>query len=243
MATQVIPGVMRDTNNPLLLKAGVGKPLKRGFVMPPDDFTFGKINQGQVIGAGETLNWPASEKVSIQKEKKSERDFISLNKTATRAGLVTAKEHFQYRVTHELAPLKKEREIKCKSGKMLPDINTVYGVSTRPSTPVFDLLEHKYQDKWLESMQASEELLKKKEIEQWNQKSYTETRASRLRRYSPPVDSPPLWQMSKFQKKALPALQTFRNEEERRRAFVHHASDCTARTGVFGHGNYESAKS
>merc|ERR1712080_316066 len=136
------------------------------------------------------------------KEKKLDRDFISMNKAATRAGLVTAKEHFQYRATHEVAPLKKEREVKCKSGKELPNINTVYGVPTKPSTPVFDLLEHKYQDKWLEEIKMCEDskVHKKSENSLGRHKSYGETRASRLRRYSPPVDPPPLWQMSKFQK-------------------------------------------
>jgi len=245
MATQIIPGAMRETNNPLLFKAEIGKPQKRGFMMPPDQFTFGKTSQGRIIGASETISWRSGLTGKPLKEKKLDRDFISMNKAATRAGLVTAKEHFQYRATHEVAPLKKEREVKCKSGKELPNINTVYGVPTKPSTPVFDLLEHKYQDKWLEEIKMCEDskVHKKSENSLGRHKSYGETRASRLRRYSPPVDPPPLWQMSKFQKNALPALQTFRNEEVRRKAFKHHGSDCTARTGVFGHGNYESAKS
>jgi len=244
IATQIIPGAMRETNNPLLLKAEIGKPLKRGFMMPPDQFTFGKTSQGEIIGASETISWRSRLKPLNLTEKKPDRDFISMNKAATRAGLVTAKEHFQYRATHDVAPLKKEREIKCKSGKDLPNINTVYGVPTKPSTPVFDLLEHKYQDKWLEEIHLGEESkLHKKSERNQGMHSYGETRASRLRRYSPPVDPPPLWQMSKFQKNALPALQTFRNEDVRRKAFIHHGSDCTARTGVFGHGNYESAKS
>ena len=75
------------------------------------------------------------------------------------------------------------------------------------------------------------------------QKNYRETRASKLRRHSPPVDGGPLWQMSRFQKRAVPVLQTFRSESARQKALLHHSTDCTARTGVFGHGNYESAKS
>ena len=239
MTTQLIPGALRETNNPLLLKADIGKPLKRGFIMPPDHFTFGKTTHGN-IGASETMNGYSTVKAHKQKELKQDRDFVRLNKAATSAGLVTAKEHFQYRATHDLAPLVKEREV--KSAKTLPDINTVYGISTKP-IPVFDLLEHKYQDTWTEEVKAYNERKKKKELEHNIHKSYGDTRASRLRRYSPPVDPPPLWQMSKFQKKAVPALDTFRSEEARKKAFGHHATDCTARTGVFGHGNYENAKS
>lgn len=245
MATQIIPGAMRETNNPLLLKAEIGKPLKRGFVLPSDQFTYGKTSQGQIIGASETINWQSMKQKpqSFSADKNLGRNFIAINKAATRAGLVTAKEHFQYRATHDVTPLQKEGEYKKKSGKELPNIDIVYGVPTKPSTPVFDLLEHKYQDNWLDENTRLPELSRAMKTESQKQKKYGETRASRLRRFSPPVDQPPLWQMPKFQKNAVPALQTFRDEEARGKAFKHHASDCTARTGVFGHGIYEGAKS
>ena len=38
-------------------------------------------------------------------------------------------------------------------------------------------------------------------------------------------------------------LETFRSERERSGAFDHHASDSVARTGLFGHGIYQAAKS
>ena len=38
-------------------------------------------------------------------------------------------------------------------------------------------------------------------------------------------------------------LETFRSQKARQMAFSHHASDCTSRTGVFGHGIYEEAQS
>lgn len=31
-----------------------------------------------------------------------------------------------------------------------------FGISTRPSTPVFDLLEHKYQERWLAGRREAE---------------------------------------------------------------------------------------
>ena len=220
---------MRETNNPLLLKAEIGKPLKRGFVMPPDQFSFGKTSDAKIIGAKETITWPVRVKPLHKKEKKPPRDFISLNKAATRAGLVTTDEHFQYRTMHE-------RGEKIKSDEVCPSTDTVCDVFTKTSATGFDLHDEQMKKKYDEQM-------KKKDHNKRIHNSYGETRASRLRRYSPPVDPPPLWQMAKFQRKASPALQTFRSEEVRRKAFVRHASDCTARTGVFGHGNYQSAKS
>ena len=82
-------------------------------------------------------------------------------------------------------------------------MNKIY-LKYRPSTPVFDLLEHKYQDKWIQEKRKSELCRRYKENERNksanSSKGYCETRASRMRRYSPPVDPTPLWQMSKFQK-------------------------------------------
>merc|ERR1711971_1430514 len=118
-----------------------------------------------------------------------------------------------------------------------------YGVSTRPSTPVFDLLENKYQDRWLQERRKSELEKREKHQQKQNQnKGIYETRASLLRKHCPQVESPPLWQMPKFQKQSA-HLETFRSHPARQRAYQNHATDCTARTGVFGHGTYEGAKS
>ena len=71
---------------------------------------------------------------------------------------------------------------------------------------MFDLLEHRYQDRWLKEQRKSELAKQHKEDERKKSstaKSYYETRACRLRRFSPPVDSSPLWQMPRFQKVSM----------------------------------------
>jgi len=78
--------------------------------------------------------WHAKLKPLKVKEKAAKRDFISLNKFATQAGLVTAQEHFQYRATH--ADRQKSRESLSESenrrGTKLPALSDmVYGVSTK----------------------------------------------------------------------------------------------------------------
>jgi len=246
MSTQIIPGVMRETNNCLLLKAEIGKPLKRGILLPPDPFTYGRNSQGKTLGASDTFNWRSNIKEMTHKEKKGARDFIALNKAATNAGLVTAQEHFQFRATHQLPPIKARRQVvHVDETVQAPREDVVYGVPTKPSTPVFDLLEFKYQERWHEEMRQYD-LAKRQTRKERNpvpHKTYRETRASKLRRHSPPVEPPTLWQMPRFRKKSMPALHTFRSESARRKAFLHHSSDCTSRTGVFGHGNYQSAES
>jgi len=234
------------TNNPLLLKAEIGKPLRRGFTLPSAEFTYGKSSRGKMSGCADAMSsWPGNGGLqTINDANRPQRDFINLNKGATQCGLVTAPEQVQYRATHDAT----KQELAKHSSQPLKRLppNMVYGVPTKPSTPVFDLLEHKYQDRWLlekrknelANVVLGEERAKSKSARGY---SYCETRASRLRRYSPPVDAPPLWQMTKYQK-VLPALTTFRSADARLKAFDHHKSDCTSRTGVFGHGTYEGAK-
>ena len=248
MTTQMIPGVMRETNNCLLLKAEIGQPLKRGFILPPDpSFTYGRNSEGKKLGTSDTFKWQTNTNNKTCKKEKSTRNFISLNKAANAAGLVTAQEHFQFRATHQLPAIKDKREVRFTDEATNAPFgeNFVYGVPTKPSTPVFDLLACKYQERWQEEMRMYDEA-KRHMLKGQNpipKYCYLETRASKLRKHSPPVDPPLLWQMPRFRKKSMPALQTFRNEEARRKAFAHHSSDCTSRAGVFGHGNYKSAES
>ena len=85
----------------------------------------------------------------------------------------------------------------------------------RPSTPIFDLLENRYQEKWLAERREierkqREKLIKKVHLKnrlaqdlwlsplQKLQGKVYETRASLLRRYSEPVDPPPLWKIKRF---------------------------------------------
>ncbi|XP_071947406.1 cilia- and flagella-associated protein 77-like isoform X2 [Antedon mediterranea] len=224
----------------------LGKSLKRGFTLPSEEFTFGRANQSKDGGAAEAITgWTPLASIPPgkgRKEKKQERDFIALNKACVGVGLITAQEHFQYRATHDVRRQASEEEKNKTKIKRIPATVT-FGVPTRPSTPVFDLIEHKYQDRWLQERRKTE-LAKRERVEEKEtaQKGIYETRASSLRKYCPPVDAPPLWHMSRF-REVLPHLETFRSIKTKDRSFKHHAYDCTARTGVFGHGIYESAKS
>lgn len=230
-------------DNPLLFKSQLGRPFQRGFTLPSPDFTYGRPNLAKDGGAADAVSgWvPTAVQTLPRKEKRPERDFVALNKACVGAGLVTAQEQFEYRATHDVRRRVTDEEKNKTKLKRIPASMT-FGVSTRPSTPVFDLLEHKYQDRWLQERRKSEMSKREKMQQKQNlNKGIYETRASLLRKYCPPVDQPPLWQMPRFQKQG-PHLETFRSIEARKDAFRHHASDCTARTGVFGHGIYEGAK-
>jgi len=247
---EITLGVQRDSylNNPLLMKSELGKPLRRCFTLPPEDFVYGRRNYGKEAGAADALSsWKPSQSRSAKKAASAhQRDFITLNKAATQAGLVTAQEQSQYRAIHDFERKSSVvRDFNQKLPKRLPP-TMVFGVPTqKTATPIFDLLENRYQEKWLKERREAElkhRLATDAQIRNGSGKGYYQTRASMLRRHSPPIDPPPLWQMKRFRK--IPGhLETFRTDKARRNAFNHHASDCTSRTGVFGHGIYESAKS
>jgi len=169
---------------------------------------------------------------------------MSLNRAAVNAGLVSAPENYQFRATHDVRrKINNEDNKRLGTTRRIPP-TMVFGLATRPSTPVYELLEHKYQDRWLQERRSQElAKLQKDEKKRNTSGKIYETRASLLRIHQERVDNAPLWQMPRFSKSAHPHLETFRSERAKEAAFKHHLSDCISRKGVFGHGIYEQARS
>lgn len=240
-------GVNRDTmlQNELLLRTELGKPKRRGIIVPAG-LTYGRPNGMRDGGSSEALHgWPTLTNTTLpfkRKEKKADRDFMSLNRAAVSAGLVTANAQYEFRATHDVRRKNQSEDGQRSRTRRMPP-SMVYGISTRPSTPIFDLLEHKYQDKWLAERRKLEMAKRQEESKQKRSPGQVyETRASLLRTYQNPVDADALWQMPRFTKEARPSLQTFRSAQARRSAYDNFDSDKISRKGNFGHGTYESAK-
>ncbi|XP_064396134.1 cilia- and flagella-associated protein 77-like [Halichondria panicea] len=228
------------SSNPLLMASEVGKPRRRGFTLPNATFTYGIRTENKDGGASEAMsNWHAH-RPSAGIKKIPQRDFIALNKRAICSGLTTAQEQTQYRATHNIW----RRDDTMTSEKNTPKFSEMtFGMSTRPSTPIFDLMENKYQEAWLQERREYERKQREKMLQKKLQdKKVYETRASLMRHYSEPVASPPLWKMTRWAE-IEPQLQTFRSEKERSVAFHQHSLDATSRVGVFGHGIYQAAQS
>jgi len=236
-------GQQRDTMlcNELLLRDRVGQPKTRGFYLPGRGFTYGRPNERRDYTASDALRGWGGGSTSLplaRSKKQPDRDFMALNRTAVSAGLVTAKENFDYRATHDIR-CKPTSEEKNRSQRRLPP-SMVFGLPTRPSTPIYDLLEHKFQDKWI-SQRRNQELAKRRDEKQNNLMLY-ETRTNLLRTYQNPVEEQQLWQMPRFTKSAKPHLQTFRSSKEKDNAFDNFDLDRVGRKGVLGQGVYEFAK-
>ncbi|RDD44436.1 Uncharacterized protein C9orf171 [Trichoplax sp. H2] len=237
-------GTYRESyeTNPLLKKSELGRPLNRGFTLPGDDFVYGVANHDKGGGAAQAImhwNKDLNHKTKLPALKKKEqqpKDFITMNKAATQSGITTSKEQAEFREVNEIR-LKKSYERRAKQAHRIP-VEAVFGHPTRPSTPVFDLLEHKYQEKWIQEKRQHElHTREKKQQKMLNGKIY-ETKASLLRKFEPPVQQTSFWHMPKWEK--VPAhLETFRSVKAREASFQKLYQDGTARKGIFHHGVYE----
>ncbi|MGH0143058.1 UNVERIFIED_CONTAM: hypothetical protein FKN15_022413 [Acipenser sinensis] len=167
-------GVIRDSMlaNPLLIRADLGRSRSRAFTLPGKEFVFGKPNVTTDGGVPEVMShWSTLVPVthSDSKPRKAGQDFMALNREAVKSGLVTAHEHYQFRATHDvkLRPPKVEARL----DRSPPDIT--FGVHTRPSTPIFDLLEQRYQQRWLEECRSAQKASQAKEQKKVNSNALT----------------------------------------------------------------------
>ncbi|MBZ3888257.1 hypothetical protein SUZIE_197050 [Sciurus carolinensis] len=110
------------------------------------------------------------------------------------------------------------------------------GVS-RPSTPLFDLLQHRYQQLWVQEQKATQKAIKLEKKQKVILGKLYETRSNHLRKYKPPVKLDALWHMPHF-RKVGPHLDTFPTEADRQRAFKAHHEEYAVRQGTLRMGNY-----
>ncbi|KAM3911350.1 cilia- and flagella-associated protein 77 [Leptodactylus fuscus] len=229
-------GVVRESmnNNQLLQKAELGQTRRRCYSLPGPDFTYGQSSFLREGGVAEAIgHWQSVEARAHQR--KLESNFVALNREAVKSGLVTAAEHQAFRNTHKIWRPVNEGRLKPRSLRLPQDMT--YGISTRPSTPIYDLIEHKYQRLWLEQQFAASEALRVMSKEKIRLQKVQDTRTSVLRRYQPPTDPAPLWKLPRFEK-VPPHLDTFPSEKARQRAISAHQSDAIARQGLHGQGIY-----
>ncbi|XP_038637576.1 cilia- and flagella-associated protein 77 [Scyliorhinus canicula] len=228
-------GEIRDTMliNPLLIKPELGKGKRSGNLLPGPNYVYGtieKVNDGGVPAA--IGHWHTVKPRKQETLQKLKRDFAALNKAAIKAGLITPREIQQFRATHDIGTLGKKAE---KKEGLLPEIT--FGMPTRTSTPMFDLLENKFQKEWLDEQKVRDHIKKKKKTHQVTLVKNYQTRAAVLNKAVPKVDPAPIVHPKRYQKIG-PHLDTFRSIKARRAAFDTNWLDSAARSGPHGHGVY-----
>ena len=248
--------------NPLLRKAPLGKSKERGFDLPDDGFIYGRPNHCIDGGAQEAMQYCVLEEQRERADNANKAsnqpkvNFLKLNKDCVQKGLVNAKEQAMVNAKGDkLYAIKPPAQIKFKDYLSAPKDVTVentngtgrsFGISTRPSTPVFELLEHRYQKNWLEiqkrKQRQQEECAKKKHNKngkiRGTQATYQYQKMMTNKKESDAADKgqyQKLWQMGKFSKKPA-SLETFRSDAVREASMKKHNEQRVTRRGIFGHG-------
>uniref|UniRef100_K7FEX9 Cilia and flagella associated protein 77 n=1 Tax=Pelodiscus sinensis TaxID=13735 RepID=K7FEX9_PELSI len=179
--------------------AELGKPRRSCYTLPGYDFAYGLYLHGDDGGVPEAIGHWHSMKPKPPSPREMQRDYKAMNRGALKAGYVTAREFNLYRQWKDIRCNEDdESRFKRAPPKVPPDMT--YGMLARPSTPFFDLLQHRYKEVWMEQQRAivvAQQVDKKKVTAK--RKVY-ETRTSLLRKQPPPVKLDSLWHMPHFQK-------------------------------------------
>jgi len=220
---EVVLGESRNAMNPLLAKPPLGRPLTRCYTSPFNaSETFGQCYNFIDGGVPAALNHFNISVVKPFTKNGLVKDFININKQAASANLANAEEIQAYRskILNQVLKAKaaKTRVLKYPK-KMSPDFMT-FGVPTRPSTPVFDLLENRYQDRWIQAIRDAENVQKEQEKQAKrfvNSYHVHDTRTSLMRKQAVKKEEQKLWHMPKWND-VKPILNTFPDEKAKHRA-------------------------
>ncbi|XP_005882213.1 PREDICTED: uncharacterized protein C9orf171 homolog isoform X1 [Myotis brandtii] len=231
-------GVVRDSmfQNPLIVKAELGKPREQSCSLPGIDFNYGLYVRGLDGGVPEAIGHWNVFKPQPTRHQELNRDYIATNRGAVKAGLVTARETLLYKQLNDFRVSSKDNRRYRKEPTFIPP-NMTFGIQARPSTPLFDLLQHQYQKLWVQEQKATQKAIKLEKKQKVSLGKLYETRSSQLRKYKPPVKLDALWHMPHFQKVG-PQLDTFPSEADRQRAFKAQQEEYAVRRGTLRMGNY-----
>jgi len=234
-------GEQRDTmlSNALQILPQLGKPVRRGHKLPPQNFTYGITIPRRDGGVAEAMYHGSAldKNGSSNPDFEYVRDYSALNKAALEAGMITAKDQSRFRTVHDIKKKVFIRDVSQKKAVRFPD-DMIFGIPCRPSTPISEVIEHRFLDKWIESMREKELQTKKNREDAANAfKVSYHTKASLLRQAKIPVEPKPLWHLSKFAH-GENQVDSFRNERERRQAHSATTYDSIARQGTFHTGIY-----
>ncbi|XP_008562037.1 PREDICTED: uncharacterized protein C9orf171 homolog [Galeopterus variegatus] len=203
-------GVLRDSmfQNPLIVKAELGKPRERSCSLPGVHFNYGLYVRGLDGGVPEAIGHWNVYKQQPTRSNELTRNYIAMNRGAVKAGLVTARENFLYRQLNNIHVRDQDdRRLKKEPPSVPP--NMTFGIPARPSTPFFDLLQHQYQKLWVQEQKAAQKAIKMEKKHKVILGKLYETRSSQLRKYSPPVKLDALWHMPHFRKVSVTFICPF----------------------------------
>ncbi|NXL62752.1 CFA77 protein, partial [Chordeiles acutipennis] len=177
-------------------QAELGKPQRNCYTLPGFDFSYRLYTHGTDGGVPAAIGHWNTGKPRTALVQKMPRDYITMNCGAVKAGYTTA---------HEFNLYYKAKDIRCrdvnycrvKRSSPKAPADMTFGITTRPSTPFFDLLQHKYKELWMEQQRArtaAEQMEKKKKDK------VRETRTTLLRKHPPPAKEESFWHLPRLEK-------------------------------------------
>ncbi|NXY46368.1 CFA77 protein, partial [Ceuthmochares aereus] len=176
-------------------QAELGKPRRNCYTLPGFDFSYGLYTQRTDGGVREAIgHWDTVKPRTINLVQEKPRDFIAMNRGALKAGYTTAREFNLYYKAKDI-----RRKDECNPFKSPPKLpaDFTYGVRSRPSTPLFDLLQHKYKELWMEQQRALTAALR---TQRKKKDKAPDTRTTWLRKNPPPAKEESFWHLPRLEK-------------------------------------------
>ncbi|NWX19674.1 CFA77 protein, partial [Aegotheles bennettii] len=192
-------------------QAEVGKPQRNCYTLPGFDFSYGLYIPRTDGGVAEAIGHWNTVKPRTGLVQKMPRDFITMNRDALKAGYTTAHEFNLYYKDKDIR--RKGDDNHFKSIKIPADMT--FGITSRPCTPFLDLLQHKYQELWMEQQRSLTATLR---MEKKKNDKVRETRTTLLRKHPPPAKEESFWHLPHLEKVG-PHLSTFPDPGARKKAF------------------------
>ncbi|NXO86600.1 CFA77 protein, partial [Sitta europaea] len=173
----------------------LGKPKRNCYPLPGPDFTFGMYMHKRDGGVPEAIGHWDSVKAKPFK-RVLPRDFVAMGRGAVQQGCTTPQ---QFALFYKLKDTRcKDKRILSYSCKIPPGMT--FGRPSRPSTPFFDIIQHRYKELWMEQQRArtvvQHEVKKKVGIVG----KVRETRTTFLRTHPLPVKEESFWHLQRFEK-------------------------------------------
>ena len=146
-------------SNYLVLKDDVGKAKPTTRDLPQKEFAYGKTEKTKQEGAGViTTSWLYHQSKNAD-DKHNPRDFKKLNKFAVVGGMVTSKDNYVFRKTHDARIPFGLNALKAR-GMSLPSGQFRYGRANRPQTPVKGIILNQYGETAKNDIQEKYKMLK-----------------------------------------------------------------------------------
>ncbi|NXR84463.1 CFA77 protein, partial [Pycnonotus jocosus] len=170
----------------------LGKSKRNCYPLPGPDFTYGMYIHKRDGGVSEAIgHWDAVK--AKPRKRVMPPDFVAMGRGAVTEGCTRAREfalYYKFKDTRQI-----DKGVLRYGGKVPPGMT--FGRPSRPPTPIFDIIQHRYKELWMEQQRARtvvQRVMKKKSGE------VRENRTSFLRTHPLPVKEESFWHLQRFEK-------------------------------------------